>query len=55
MKFYDWLGVGLFVGVLVGAITSKAAERYRWEKQAISHGAAQYNSTTGKFEWKEKP
>lgn len=25
-----------------------------WQKQCVEHGAAQYNPTTGNFEWKEK-
>ena len=26
----------------------------KWQKQAIEHGAAQYNPITSQFEWKEK-
>lgn len=25
-----------------------------WEERAIKHGAAQYNATTGEFEWKKQ-
>lgn len=45
--------VGLIVTVLVcAALHDKSVDR--WQQEAIDHGAAQYNPTTGNFEWKEK-
>lgn len=43
-------------GLLVLAVCSVAhkGSMNAWEKQCIEHGAAQYNPTTGNFEWKEK-
>ncbi len=46
----DILIVGLFaigVGILLGAMCQDKYE----EGQAIKHGAARYNPTTGGFEW----
>lgn len=41
--------VGLMVALLVMMLM--ATPSHIWQRQAIQHGAAQYNQTTGKFEW----
>jgi hypothetical protein len=44
---------GFLIALCIGAliISDVSAD---WEKQAIEHGAAQYNPITSQFEWKEK-
>ena len=44
------LAIGLVVGIVIGISFTTAGMR----KQAIECGAAQYNSITAEFEWKEK-
>ena len=48
---------GACFALFVMAITMAVAvnqERAMWQKQAIDHGAARYNATSGEFEWIEK-
>lgn len=52
--------VGLCVGMIMSAIgftfllaITDAKPAYHWHKEAIKHNAGQFNSVTGKFEWKE--
>jgi hypothetical protein len=51
-------GVGFFIGILFGILIAMPLEYYlqasRYQRQAIQHKAAQYNPTTGKFEWLDK-
>ena len=42
--------VGVFIGVALGFHKGKVET----QQQAIECGAAQYNSQTAKFEWKEE-
>lgn len=45
-----FIGAALMFSVLSFFVTFDC----KWHRQAIEHGAAQYNPVTGKFEWKEK-
>jgi hypothetical protein len=45
-----------FIGIVVGFIVATgigvaAVEHYK--SKSVDHGAAQYNSNTGEFEWKK--
>lgn len=42
------------VGCSVGGCIQEIDTTAKFEKAAIEHKAAQYNSTTGKFEWLDK-
>lgn len=46
--------VGFVLGVLVGILLTSVLRDALWEKDAVKHEAAQYNSQTGAFEWIEK-
>lgn len=51
--FVIGLLIGLMIGALIGTVTlSQAQPDYR--QQAIEHGYAEYNSTTGAWQWIEK-
>lgn len=54
MKGEDILILIVLCGALVLGFVLGASLRERvFQKQAITHGAAQYNPTNGTFEWKE--
>lgn len=51
--------IGLLVGLLVGAIIAFVLigvirDKTDYRKQAIERGYAEYNKTTGKWQWVEK-
>jgi len=39
------------LGIFIGYGIATKVEQSDWERKAIQHNAAQYNPTTGKFEW----
>ena len=46
--------LGFFVGCFVMLLTMEFVinqENGAWKQQAIDHGAARYNATSGEFEW----
>lgn len=43
------LFAGIFVGVLIGSYINDRS----WQSRLVKRGLAQYNPTTGKWEWKE--
>jgi hypothetical protein len=45
--------LGLVTGMLATALSVTAIITTSWREEAIAHGAAQYNSKTGIFEWKD--
>ena len=47
------VGILMFC-ILIGMIIGGLIAKMRWRKEAIEHKAAQYNQTTGQFEWIEK-
>jgi len=49
------IGLLIFiVGCSVGGCNQEIDTTAKFEKTAIEHKAAQYNPTTGKFEWLDK-
>jgi hypothetical protein len=42
------------IGVFWGWIFMANSYRKRWQRECVKHGVAQYNSTTGTWEWKER-
>lgn len=50
---------GLLLGITIASIMWGSmilvcvTPQHIWQKAAIQHNAARYNSTTGKFEWLE--
>lgn len=54
---YTDMFLGLFLGLLIGVIlilVTAEMQKNAYRKTAIENGAASYNQTTGKFEWKIK-
>ena len=51
----SWLErmVGYLLGAFIALSIIYFIKAYQYEMGAIEHGCAQYNSTTGEFEWKE--
>lgn len=50
-------GCGFFLGVFIMVLIMVfvvSQDRWAARQQAIDHGAARYNSTSGEFEWIEK-
>ena len=49
-------GLGVFIAtmlILAVALLHSYANDSNWKSQAIQHGAAEYDSTTGAFKWKD--
>ena len=42
------LGVGVIIGLSISTIYSQE------NRQIVKHGCAEYNSTTGNLQWKDK-
>jgi hypothetical protein len=42
---------GLF-GFVAGAMIAGSWVDVSWQKSAVKHGAAEYNQTSGKWQWK---
>lgn len=38
---------------LIGTATACIGKNHQWQREAIQHGAAEYDSTTGAFRWKD--
>jgi hypothetical protein len=45
--------VFIFAVFSIGTILGCVVGRYAIQRDAVKHGAAQYNQTTAQFEWKE--
>lgn len=50
---------GFIAGIILASVIWTPAmifmcrtDRENWQKKCVEHGAAQYNATTGEFEWK---
>lgn len=52
----NWLtpAMCLLIGIGIGGCIEEHCSIVQLEKAAIQHNAAQYNPTTGKFEWLDK-
>jgi len=48
---FGGLGLGFCIGLLVMLIISLGQEP-NWQREAIEHGAAYYDSKTAEFKWK---
>lgn len=46
------LALGLVIGIAAGLGTSSMYSQEN--RKIIQHGCAEYNSTTGNFQWKDK-
>lgn len=49
-------GLGVFIAtvlILAVALLHSFASDNEWKSQAIQHGAAEYDSATGAFRWKD--
>ncbi len=54
-EFVGLIALCLFtLGFCIGGCCEENWTATRFEKAAIEHKAAQYNPTTGKFEWLDK-
>lgn len=47
-------GAGLAAGFMIGLIVGVGISSKSYEKQAIQLGYAEYNSTNGVWQWKQK-
>ena len=48
-----WLGTGLIIGMGIGVVGALTGLEGQFHQQAIKHGTAEYNQTTGEFQWKK--
>jgi hypothetical protein len=44
----------IFISMVVGVIIGAAIVEHCWSRACINHGVAQYNSSTGEWEWKKE-
>ena len=59
MDHYDTvesIAIGFVAGVCVTVLAISAIgvrQNSNWQREAIQHGAGEYDSTTGAFKWKD--
>lgn len=48
------VGIGLLLGLGLGISLTVSTDRVLWQKDAVKHGAAEYDQNTGKWRWKQQ-
>lgn len=54
MDSEDLIGVGILcvIALVIGVIWGDGRTEARWQKEVIEKGFAEYNQTTGEWQWK---
>ena len=48
------ISMSLICGIIIGLVLATCLETLKWRKDCIKRGYAQYNKTTGQWQWKEQ-
>lgn len=47
--------IAFIIGIVIGSVVATNVVDHSWEREAVEYGYAEYNSTTGDWQWKPKP